>query len=128
MVEGSGKNSSLHRQKCRYTTGMNNPVIPLGSSKPLIPIDKLPEIGDRIQVLKDKNILNATVISLAECCRLNPGLFGRGYQNKFKEFYEPDESIRAFRTDDGLASFCIMRFPYSFGGYEYNKNVFKPDS
>jgi len=104
----------------------------------MIPLDHLPEIGERILVQFDsrgkvEQPIPATVISMAECRRLQPDLwrnaYGKEHGGPEGDAYGPDDTIRAWKYDEPAngreASFCIMRF----GGapnFTYNKFVFTP--
>lgn len=90
-------------------------------------LDHLPERGDRIEVRTNltQPWRPATVISMHECYQLSPHLW-RGANGtvwpEADEPYCPDDTIRAFRFDDGTATFCIMRFGGQ-GAHTYNHNV-----
>ena len=93
-------------------------------------IDHLPDIGERICVFHgDTQAILATVISMAECQSLEPGLFG---QEKQAFTYSPSDTIRAWKYDrphnGRIAGFCIMQFRDSSHplGAEYNRNICQP--
>lgn len=89
-------------------------------------INRLPEIGEAVVVAFDANPKQATVISMADCKRRAPTLFGRDTTPQ-PETYRPDDCIRAWLDEEGKANFCIMRFGTAEKGFEYNKHIHAPE-
>jgi hypothetical protein len=91
------------------------------------PLDHLPEIGERIEVLGSLDEWKpATIISMSECRKINPALwsdaFGKIWPEEDKPYTDQD-TIRAFKFDDGTAAFCIMRFSHPAHGFTYNLGI-----
>jgi hypothetical protein len=93
-----------------------------------MPLDHVPTIGERISVrcTTGAEYHPVEVISMAECKRLRPDLFGGCPAPE--AYNDPDDAIRAYRYLDGdphVAGFMIMRFHKRNepGAYEYNTNV-----
>lgn len=92
------------------------------------PLDRLPEIGERIVVrlvqAPPGPFFPARVATLQEVRSLRPDLFG-GPDGSFlgwdPDRYRPDDTVRGYVCDDGYAGFCIMHFP----GWkaEFNHNI-----
>lgn len=96
------------------------------------PLDHLPEIGERIEVLGSLDEWKpATVISMAECREINPRLW-RGACGKIwpeeDRPYTAEDTVRAFKFDDGSAAFCIMRFRHPARCFIYNLGIRSIDS
>ena len=89
-------------------------------------INRLPEIGEDITTAFNDRRLRATVISMADCKRRAPTLFGRDLAPQ-AETYGPDDCIRAWLDEEGKANFCIMRFGTAEKGFVYNEHIHAPE-